>query len=341
MASTSWNRLAKRALKAMIAVAVLLAVGRHVLRTWNEFREQGKGLQVDPRWIVVGVGLYLLGLVACGMFYGTILEASPTPIPRLAAVRAYLISHLGKYVPGKAMVVVMRVGLSTPFGARAATATIATFYETLVMMMAGALVAAIGFAWGPKPIQEVPIVLSACLTLAFLVVVEPHLFPKIARLASSPFKGIGAEASPRFSNGLLAAGMGWTLLGWLLLGLSQIAVVRAVSPSGTPWALWPLVVGCVALATVAGFVVAVLPGGIGIREWVLMTAMGPALGQERAVVAALALRLTWVLAETLAAGALALWRPPPRTIEPLETRDVETVVARDPVLLTATEPQRP
>jgi len=36
--------------------------------------------------------------------------------------RAYLIGHLGKYVPGKAMVVVLRVGLITPYGARAATA---------------------------------------------------------------------------------------------------------------------------------------------------------------------------------------------------------------------------
>ena len=32
------------------------------------------------------------------------------------ALRAYLVSHLGKYVPGKAMVVVMRSGMVVPFG---------------------------------------------------------------------------------------------------------------------------------------------------------------------------------------------------------------------------------
>ena len=52
---------------------------------------------------------------------------------------AYLVSHLGKYVPGKAMVVVMCAGMSVPFGAGAATAAIATFYETLVMMASGGL----------------------------------------------------------------------------------------------------------------------------------------------------------------------------------------------------------
>ena len=42
----------------------------------------------------------------------------------------------------------------------------------------------------------------------------------------------------------------------------------------------PVVIASVALATVAGFVVAVLPGGLGVREGVLMLALEPALGSE-------------------------------------------------------------
>jgi uncharacterized membrane protein YbhN (UPF0104 family) len=68
---------------------------------------------------------------------------------------------------------------------------------------------------------------------------------------------------------------------------------------------------------VAGFAVAVLPGGLGVREGVLMTALTPALGPDTAVIAALALRLTWVLGEVLAAGALALVRPPLPRVMPV------------------------
>ena len=88
------------------------------------------------------MGLYLAGLTLFGVFFDRIMKASPTPVRLGPAVRAYLISHLGKYVPGKAMVVVMRVGLVTPYGARPATAAFATLYETLVMMAAGALIVA-------------------------------------------------------------------------------------------------------------------------------------------------------------------------------------------------------
>ncbi len=65
-----------------------------------------------------------------------------------------------------------------------------------------------------------------------------------------------------------------------------------------------MVTAGVALATVAGFVVAVLPGGLGVREGVLMYVLGPTLGDDLAVVAALALRLVWVAAEVLAAAVL-------------------------------------
>jgi uncharacterized membrane protein YbhN (UPF0104 family) len=68
--------------------------------------------------------------------------------------------------------------------------------------------------------------------------------------------------------------------------------------------LVPVVTASVALATVAGFVVAVLPGGLGVREGVLMYALAPAMGEDLAVVAALVLRLVWVAAELVAAAIL-------------------------------------
>jgi uncharacterized membrane protein YbhN (UPF0104 family) len=69
------------------------------------------------------------------------------------------------------------------------------------------------------------------------------------------------------------------------------------------------VTASVALATVAGFVVAVMPGGLGVREWALMSTLAPAVGERTAVVAALALRLTWVAAEAVGGAVLSVARP--------------------------------
>jgi uncharacterized membrane protein YbhN (UPF0104 family) len=147
------------------------------------------------------------------------------------------------------------------------------------------------------------------------------VFGRLAGLVSLPIPGVGPEALPRLSARLLGQGLCWSAVGWVLLGLSQVAVVRAFDPEGARAlarsGLVPVVIASVALATVAGFVVAVLPGGLGVREGVLMSALAPALGADGSVVAALVLRLVWVAAELAAAVVLVpLVRPPLRLVEP-------------------------
>jgi hypothetical protein len=322
-----WKRRAISAVKLAVAVLVVWAVGRHVLRTWGDIKRHDVAVAPELTWLVASGLLYLAGLSCCARFYERVLSVSPSPIALYPAVRAYLISHLGKYVPGKAMVVVMRAGLSVPYGSRAATAAIATFYETLVMMAAGALVAAIGFAVaGSSPaialdvpiagrigleVYQVAALLSLALAIAFLGIVAPPVFRRLVLIVSLPFPRDGGEVAPRLSIGLMARGLLWTGAAWLLLGFSQLAAVRAFAPLSQSQylSLVPVVTASVALATVAGFVVAVMPGGLGVREGVLMYALAPAFGDDVAVIAALALRLVWVAAEVLAAGVLLPLRP--------------------------------
>jgi glycosyltransferase 2 family protein len=300
---------------------VLVAVARHARNTLVDLDARGESVRIEPGAFFIAVGLYIAGLVPLGVFYGRVLAASPTPISTYAAVRAYLISHLGKYVPGKALVVVMRAGLSVPYGARPATAAFATFYETLVMMAAGGLFAAAAFGWETVlPIvlpfgfgtARVPLsLLGLGMGIAFLVVVEPRIFPRLASLGRLPFRGVGADALPRVTWRLLGEGLLWSTLAWTLLGLSQVAVLTMLGPSRLLQANWPAVVASVALATVAGFVVPISPGGLGVREWVLWTSLSASIDRDRAVVAALVLRLAWMVGELIAATIVGVLRPTP------------------------------
>lgn len=326
MAAGRYKRITIGAVKLVIAVVVLWAVGRHATRVLGELRERGQSLRFTPGWLALSGALYLTGLAACGAFYQRVLQASAGPIGIGPALRAYLVSHLGKYVPGKAMVVVMRVGLSTPFGATATGATAATFYETLVMMASGCLIAAAGFAIpggsGGSPVvgnlpgislQSMAAFASLILGVLFLVATAPPVFGRTAGLIRKSLAGARPELLPRFSWRLMGEGLLITAAGWVLLGLSQFAVIRSFDHGATPGGLGllPIVTAGVAFATAAGFVVAVLPGGLGVREGVLMSALAPAIGADRSVVAALVLRLVWVAAEGAAAVAVLPWLKAP------------------------------
>ena len=325
MARPSWKRTIKPALKLIIGALVLWAVGRHIFKTLGELSKHTDAFRIDPSWTLLSVLIYMVGLLILGVVYGKVMQASPTPVGMRAAIRAYVISHLGKYVPGKAVVVILRVGLVVPYQANAATAAFATFYETFAMMASGAIIAALGFAAGFDPNsglgspRSLALLVSVGLALCFLLVSDPHVFPRISKLATLPFPNVGPAALPRFSYRLLGTALLWSALGWIMLGLSQVALIRAISTEGPSLGLWPYVTACVALATVGGFAVAVLPAGLGVREGILMTLLEPILGEERAVIAALALRLVWVAGEILAGGIFWGLRPspPPALSSPL------------------------
>jgi len=302
----------RQGVKLLLGGVVIIAAGRHVLQTWTGLQSQGIFIQFEIGWLILAALAYQVGLVLDGVWFGRILQHTATPIARLAAIRAYLISHLGKYVPGKALVVIMRVALVVPAGARAATAAFATLYETLVMMAAGGLVACLGFLVEPGSrgtvpwLGEVPLAILAILpACGFLVLTYPPVFERLTRLISVPFPGVGPDVWPAIPARLQLEGLAWTALGWLFLGASQIAVLYGVGYRDLSPEMFPAVIGSVALATVAGFVVPISPGGLGVREWVLWTSLGATLDHGWAVVASLTLRLVWIGAELVGSAMLA------------------------------------
>ena len=192
MARPRWQRVTIKAVKWTVSLVVIWAVARHVLRTWADLRDQSRSIHFEPGWLVGSGLLYLAGLVACGRFFELILRSSATPVRLLPALRAYLVSHLGKYVPGKAMVVIVRAGMVVPFGARASTAAIATFYETLVMMASGGLIATVGFALAAGSGRSV-----GSDAIHFMLPVWGRSLP-LYRLAA--FAGLGTGAGVRRGN---------------------------------------------------------------------------------------------------------------------------------------------
>ena len=58
----------------------------------------------------------------------------------------------------------------------------------------------------------------------------PPVFGRVAGLVSFPIPGVGPDALPRLTARLLGQGLFWSSGGWILLGLSQLAVVRAFDP---------------------------------------------------------------------------------------------------------------
>src|SRR5687767_13973789 len=128
------------ALKLAVVLLLAWAIRRTLADAWNELA--AAPFVIRPEWLVAAGILYLIGLLPCGWFWHRVLVRLGQSPGWLASQRAYFIGHLGKYVPGKALVVVLRAGLvrSDPVDGTVSAASV--FIETLTQMAVGAFVAA-------------------------------------------------------------------------------------------------------------------------------------------------------------------------------------------------------
>ena len=98
---------------------------------------------------------------------------------------------------------------------------------------------------------------------------------------------------------------------WILLGVSFWAVLQSMGiPGPSLLRSLPGYVASVSLATVAGFL-SLIPGGAFVREAILTGITGPSLGEGVALVAAVVLRLVWLVSEMVISGML-YWFGRPR-----------------------------
>ena len=300
----------KRAVLLAVKLAVLAVVAWGIHRTvyaaLDELKRQNwSPAQLRFPWLALAGVLYLAGMMPSGWFWYRLLRVLGQQ-PRWAeTLRAYFIGHLGKYVPGKALVVILRTGLIRSQRVDTGVAAVSVFYETLTMMAVGAVVACFVFAATAR--QHFAFMLLALgLAAAAGLPTLPPVFRWLVRLLR-----VG-KASPQavdklahLNYGLLAAGWLGMAGGWVLVGLSLWAILVG-SGYATPHFDLGEVTVCVAaaaLAVVAGFL-SLLPGGVGVREAVLLELLEPQFGSAGALVAAIVARLVWLVSELVISGIL-------------------------------------
>lgn len=298
-----------RAAKTLVVLLVAWGVHRTVMAALEQLSEHQ--WQVSLGWLVLAGALYLVGLLPCCLFWRRVLIELAQRPNFWQTMRAFYIAHLGKYVPGKAMVIVLRTGLVRGPYVDARVAAVTAVYETLTMMAVGSAMSLLALlAWRPR--HDWLIVLAAILLVVTSTPCWPAVFERLAGLV-----GIGrgdAAVADRLRQ-LHVRKLLWPWLsiagGWLLLALSLCAVLKGVdAPDLDLRSQMPLYMAAVGLAVVAGFL-SLIPGGALVREAVLMELVAPHFGASTALVAAILLRLVWLVSELLASGILYLWKPAP------------------------------
>jgi len=312
-----WRKWLPPVIKLAVVALVIWGVRRSLIENINQFDQ----LQARIRWpwFVLAGGIYLVSLLPAVNIWRLALEALGQRPGFWAVLRAYSIGHLGKYVPGKAMVIVIRAGLLAPYGVDPALAAVAVFYETFSFLAVGSVTAAIlMLIWHPGE----HLLVSAAVGLACLAIIPtlPPVFRRLAR-AANRFQVAGAP-QPTFDwPNRTSLALAWLLMsvGWMGQGVSLWACLRGLGIDDLTWYEHLAThTATVTMAVAAGFF-ALIPAGAVVREAVLARLLTPLYGSSDGLLGAVALRLIWLMAElaiSIILYPMGLWRNPVQVASP-------------------------
>jgi uncharacterized membrane protein YbhN (UPF0104 family) len=286
-------------------LAALVSHGRQLV-------QQG----LDPQgwlWLVVGVGVSLLSLVADGLAWLILLRWLGHQPRGVEPVAHYLVTNLRKFLPGGIWHLAARVqdlrrgqaGLATPLNGSAAL--LAVVIEPVLAACAALALAALGGWQGGLGLLGL---------LPLGVLVPRRLAPLLQRLERRKARELQGSEGPATSPAAASAlpGYPWQpLLGkalFLLLRFGGFAccVWAFDQQLALPWTLW---LAGFAQAWTLGLVVPGAPGGLGVFEAVLLLRLGGLLPAAPLLAVALSYRLVATLADLLGAVLADLDRPRP------------------------------
>ena len=203
-----------------------------------------------------------------------------------ATLRAYFLGHMGKYVPGKAMAVILRIAAVRQWVPSMRIAIVSTMLETLTMMAVGAFLAAALSAFILRTRTELA-ALALAIAIAVVAPTLPPVIRRFARLGIGRAKPLDDDARrlnrrrfERHGNDVevQSAGINYRLLleGWFAACLLAAAGIKPVGDvagdrrRGTqPDQRFAAVGRCRRLGRRVGFV-SMLPGGLGVRDLALV-----------------------------------------------------------------------
>jgi uncharacterized membrane protein YbhN (UPF0104 family) len=300
------------AVRVAVAVAVVAAVGWQFAADLSSPDLWSRPLLSQPGWLAASAALYLAGLGFWALYWFGLLRALGQRPRLVAALRAFYVGQVGRYVPGKVVGLGMRARLLAGPGVGMGVAVLTIVYETLTTLASGVLIGLVWFAFGAP--GEADWYWRAAALLPVLVgLLLPAVFNRLAKWTVRPFRSADAPPLPQVRPATLLGGLAITACGWLIQGGALWAVVQAVAPDAWPASAdaWCRCAAYVGLGYAAGFLVFVAPGGLGVREYLIQVflaadlsrTLGPGRAAAVAVVAVLLLRLLWTALDAAAAAA--------------------------------------
>ena len=277
---------------------VVAFVVRYVVSNWAQVRAQPIEWRISPTLVASSL---LLVLATYGLLiesWRRMLAGWGPRLPWSEAARVWVLSSMGKYLPGKVWAIAGMAMLARRRGVPAWAATASAILLQVVSIGTGALLVGltgITSLEARHPGSRTALFGVLAASIAALAAV---LWPPVARRLVGLVTGSG-EAVTSPSLGAIGFGIGANALAWVAYGGFLWLLARGVLPQVR--LDLAEATGAFAASYIAGLLLLFAPGGFGVRESVMVWMLQDRIGLGNAAALAAVSRIGMTVADILAA----------------------------------------
>lgn len=297
----------KLALRLAILSLAALFFGLAIRHAAMELARSEVSLRwTSVRWLYLGLSVLfgMIALVPPYLGWHAILKDFGQNLPWSVTSYAYFLGHLGKYVPGKAMAVLLRVAELQRYKGSMSAGGLSVLIETLIGFASGGILGALLLQRLDLPnwlrwsaLLGIPLAGLSLSPYSYRLILVPIRRTRIGKSMELFIGAINAK--------LLFRTAAWAWVGWMFQGtalwfvlLSLAEVYPALSTNLSSVHVWLVCISSMCLGGLAGFL-SMLPGGALARELASTGVLASIIPQPIALIATVLVRVTSMVAELL------------------------------------------
>lgn len=275
----------KRIIQFIILALALYYIVEELLKNSSYLKTHPPEVNIS---VIVGLLIIWFPYLLAPLLWGVILKRIGSSVTVLNAFIAWSLSNIAKYAPGKIWHLLGRFSLLKE---RASYLGESILIEVSANLSAAFFAALTARFYGLR-VKGFELVFFAGSALAFIFAVYPPLLQKSLRLALKFFKkeyAVPKNLERRFYIPLIL----FYYVFWWLYGIGFFVFLKGMGEGGSI----PLYTGIYAVAWTLGYLSFVTPGGLGVREGILIFLLKPHLSPGMPVITAILSRISIILCE--------------------------------------------
>jgi len=250
-----------------IIVAIFFFMGRTLLANWQKIR--GYQFSLNYAYLVISLIFPAITVVFFSLIWNRILRIleHQNTISNFKALKIFIYSWLGRYVPGKILQPVGQVYLGSREGLPVKTLTISVVFENVLFIISSFLVSLISLSvtFG-SGFQKSYFIIGAIAVVGGLIAIQPKILYPCLNFFLRKIKKTEIDSSLSLNYKEIIEIIFYNTIVLILNGIGFFLLINSIIHLS-----WLNIAGVIGIYSLAGILgtLAFVPSGLGVREGIL------------------------------------------------------------------------